>query len=569
MARYLYASTPGDYVIDIATGNPRANVPVEVWDARTDGTQVEDLLNILGEAVTDVLSNDQGLVQFYGPDAETDPLWVDTGTGSRMLVRPTFKFASDSELISAQAAITALQSATTGYFPKSVFTTLGSLIVGSGAGTYSELLKGTPGKYLKAGASTISWEEIDFDSELSISITAGVDTPIGTVVSFLGTTAPDGWKICNGESLLRASYPDLFALIGTTYGSVDGTHFNLPDMRDHTVSGYSASSTLIAGSTVYGAKVGSATKPVEATNLPNHSHSMTHTHPAGLTDVQGLHHHYVQADINAPNLSGGSENVARTTSGGTAVGSAAGAHQHWYTTPTFTGNTGGYTGGGQAMSIVQPTICLNYIVRVAKSPLAGLNRSSSYWPTWSLDVNDSLTANTNLTTDNGTWSVVSGQTDCVGGGGSTLSTARHNTPFAASFAGYAVEVGIDIQASFDGSGEYTGVIINTSAGFAAETGGVSLRISGDDKVTFWAGSTQETTAKTIATLSSGWHTLRLEISSAMATAFVDGVAVYRTTEENIIAEFEELDIYAGVLVYGTHTARFRDLKAWSLGSGIS
>jgi hypothetical protein len=63
--------------------------------------------------------------------------------------------------------------------------------------------------------------------------------------------------------------------------------------------------------------------------------------------------------------------------------------------------------------------------------------------------------------------------------------------------------------------------------------------------------------------------MRLEISSAMATAFVDGVAVYRTNEENIIAEFEELDIYAGVLVYGTQTVRFRDLNGWSLSSGIS
>lgn len=33
----------------------------------------------------------------------------------------------------------------------------------------------------------------------------------------------------NGASLLRNDYPELFAVIGTTYGASDGTHFNLPD----------------------------------------------------------------------------------------------------------------------------------------------------------------------------------------------------------------------------------------------------------------------------------------------------------------------------------------------------
>ena len=205
MARSLYASTPGDYIIDVATGNPRPLVPVEVWDSRTSGTQVTDLLNILGETITEVLSNDQGLVQFYGPDNETDPLWLDTGTGSRMLVRPTLKFAAATDVADIQDDVTALQTAGSSYIPKSIFTQVGSIVVGTGAGTYFELSKGASGKYLKAGASTVSWETIDFDNELSVSITAGVDTPVGTVVIYAGSTAPDGWAICNGASLLRSA----------------------------------------------------------------------------------------------------------------------------------------------------------------------------------------------------------------------------------------------------------------------------------------------------------------------------------------------------------------------------
>lgn len=42
---------------------------------------------------------------------------------------------------------------------------------------------------------------------------------------------PTGYLYCNGASLLRASYAALFTAIGTTHGTVDGTHFNIPDYR--------------------------------------------------------------------------------------------------------------------------------------------------------------------------------------------------------------------------------------------------------------------------------------------------------------------------------------------------
>lgn len=42
-------------------------------------------------------------------------------------------------------------------------------------------------------------------------------------------SAPGDVLECNGASMLRASLPELFAKIGTNYGSVDALHFNLPD----------------------------------------------------------------------------------------------------------------------------------------------------------------------------------------------------------------------------------------------------------------------------------------------------------------------------------------------------
>jgi len=59
-----------------------------------------------------------------------------------------------------------------------------------------------------------------------------VTSPVGAITLWGSATAPDGWLLCDGSSLLRAgTYAGLFAVIGTTFGTADGTHFNLPDMR--------------------------------------------------------------------------------------------------------------------------------------------------------------------------------------------------------------------------------------------------------------------------------------------------------------------------------------------------
>ena len=54
----------------------------------------------------------------------------------------------------------------------------------------------------------------------------------GSVIFTAASAAPSGWLIANGDAVSRTTYAALFALIGTTYGSGDGsTTFNLPDLR--------------------------------------------------------------------------------------------------------------------------------------------------------------------------------------------------------------------------------------------------------------------------------------------------------------------------------------------------
>src|SRR5262245_29209456 len=62
-------------------------------------------------------------------------------------------------------------------------------------------------------------------------------TPSGAVQAFAGASAPAGWLLCDGASYLRSDQAALFAVIGTTYGAADGTHFNVPDLRGRAVFG--------------------------------------------------------------------------------------------------------------------------------------------------------------------------------------------------------------------------------------------------------------------------------------------------------------------------------------------
>jgi len=63
-------------------------------------------------------------------------------------------------------------------------------------------------------------------------------TPIGSVTAFMGTSVPENWKEANGESLSRATYPELYAQIGDRYGSDDSLSFNLPDLRGEFIRGW-------------------------------------------------------------------------------------------------------------------------------------------------------------------------------------------------------------------------------------------------------------------------------------------------------------------------------------------
>ena len=69
--------------------------------------------------------------------------------------------------------------------------------------------------------------------------TAGGVVPPGSVFYFAAVTPPSGYLECNGAAVSRTTYADLYAVVGTTYGTGDGSStFNLPDLRGEFVRGY-------------------------------------------------------------------------------------------------------------------------------------------------------------------------------------------------------------------------------------------------------------------------------------------------------------------------------------------
>lgn len=128
---------------------------------------------------------------------------------------------------------------------------------------------------------------------MAIAISGKQSTlPIGSIQAFGGITAPEGWLFCSGDSLLRASFPKLFAVIGTAYGSADSTHFNLPDLRGKFLRGVAhgqssdpdrASRTASATGGNTGDNVGS----VQGFDVQSHNHGVNAMSQSGAISFTG------------------------------------------------------------------------------------------------------------------------------------------------------------------------------------------------------------------------------------------------------------------------------------------
>lgn len=69
--------------------------------------------------------------------------------------------------------------------------------------------------------------------------------PAGAVFAFAANSDPAGCLLCNGAAVSRTTYAALFAAIGTTYGSGNGsTTFNLPNLTNKFIQGSGNAGTV-------------------------------------------------------------------------------------------------------------------------------------------------------------------------------------------------------------------------------------------------------------------------------------------------------------------------------------
>lgn len=134
----------------------------------------------------------------------------------------TYTKLANVTTISAAAA-TVLDDAST----TAMKATLGA--ASSGAVTASGITMTTARVLGRTTASTGAIEELTLAN--LVSFLAGNTVPVGTIIDFAGTTAPTGYLACptSATNISRTTYADLFAAIGTTWGSGDGsTTFGQP-----------------------------------------------------------------------------------------------------------------------------------------------------------------------------------------------------------------------------------------------------------------------------------------------------------------------------------------------------
>ena len=86
------------------------------------------------------------------------------------------------------------------------------------------------------GATTSELEKIN-RKHLFADITPNL-TPLGSILAYSTSTGiPSGWLICNGAAVDQTTYPELFSLIGYSYGDPGVGQFNLPDLTTSTIIG--------------------------------------------------------------------------------------------------------------------------------------------------------------------------------------------------------------------------------------------------------------------------------------------------------------------------------------------
>jgi microcystin-dependent protein len=140
--------------------------------------------------------------------------------------------------------------------------------------------------------STNTYVPISNGTTTGKALYTGSSTPTGSIIMWPLNNPPENYLICDGSAVSRSTYSSLFAILGTAYGTGNGsTTFNLPDYRGQFLRGWANTSSTDPnratrtnrGDGTIGDNVG--TKQGYEIQSHNHNYStLARTYPAPLGD---------------------------------------------------------------------------------------------------------------------------------------------------------------------------------------------------------------------------------------------------------------------------------------------
>lgn len=170
---------------------------------------------------------------------------------------------------------------------------------------------------------------------------------LGSIVLFAGNFAPRGWALCQGQIMAIQQNQALFSILGTTYGGNGVQTFALPDLRGRVPVGQGQAPGL--SNYVLGQVSGTENITLNTNQMPIHTHLTT-------TAMKVSSH---QGDQVIP-LTSSSISAVKDINGDPAKGFSSQAPDIGLTNAIT--NTNATAGGSQPFPIVQPVLCMNYII---------------------------------------------------------------------------------------------------------------------------------------------------------------------------------------------------------------
>jgi microcystin-dependent protein len=189
------------------------------------------------------------------------------------------------------------------------------------------------------------------------------NVPLGSGLDYWGRTTPNSaFVFPAGQAISRATYSELFTVMGTAFGSGDGsTTFNLPDKRGRVSAAWDAMGGAGAGrfTPAFGAAIGEQYHTFLTGELPAHSHSGTAT--TGIDYPDHTHTIPIQAGVSTVRVGGPTDNTVVVANAANPV--SGGRNQNHVHDLAITTN-GGNGVANNPVNVTQPTITCNYIIRV-------------------------------------------------------------------------------------------------------------------------------------------------------------------------------------------------------------